>query len=327
MSGQARIADVARRAGLSPSTVSYVLNDRADVPITAATRERVWQAANELGYVPNPVARALRTGRTQTIGLSMPLLAKPYAVELLQQLHECVAASGYRTLITAGGGQQTPAVWPVDGVIAQASGAWLTALRSSAHGRALPLVLIEGPGVPGADHITYDLRSGMRAAVAHLFEQGCDRVAFLGPRYDAGCEGQRLGGYLEAVAEAGRQPELVAVGRDLRREGYDALLAHAREHGCPDGLLCFNDDLALGAYRAVADLGLRVGQDVAVVGFDGLATDDLLCPRLSSVELPLAEVASAAWRLLSERLAEHDLPTRRVVFQARLVVRESSRRP
>jgi LacI family transcriptional regulator len=333
MKRRVSIADVARRAGLSPSTVSYALNRREDVPITAETRARVLDAARDLGYVANPVARALRTGRTNTVGLAVPSLTQPYGLELLQHLHAQVAGSGYRAMFTQGalpdGDDQEQrellSVWPVDGIIAHAREPWYAALRATPTGRSLPLVMIASAPREGCDLVAYDLAPGTRDAVRHLWDQGCRRIVHLTPWFAVPTE-TRHRAYVETLTALGGTPEILSCADGDYAAGYAAMQAHLRDRGAPHGLFTYNDGLAIGACRALADAGVRVGAETAVVGLDGLTEDEYAVPRLSTVAIPLAEVAVCAWQLLHARLADPERPAETVTFTAQLVVRESSRR-
>jgi DNA-binding LacI/PurR family transcriptional regulator len=330
-----RIADLARYARLAPSTVSCVLNNRQDVPIAEKTRERVLRAAKKLGFVANPVARALRTGRTHTIGLAVPQLGHPYCVALLQQLHRHIALGGYSTMIVEGVFDERNAeaqedalrFLPVDGVIAQATSFWLEKLRARDPSGRFPVVRLDAEPVrETGDFVSYSFEAGARAAVRHLLDEGSRRVALLAPTGAILTEDERHKAYVDVVRKARCKPQIIAVPAADRAAACQGLLDYLRTNECPDGLFCYNDDMALGAYRALTDLGRRIPEDVAIVGCDGLSEGATACPRLSSVVIPLDDVCARAWEFLQRRLAEPTAPQQTARFETRLVVRESSRR-
>lgn len=332
---KARIVDVAAKAGVSPTTVSYVLNDRPHVAIPEATRDRVWEAARALGYAPNPIARALRTGRTHMVGLTVSVLRQPFSVMLIQHLQQRVADDGWGALIMEGGMGATDVsardhavrLWPVDGIIAQASNDWVHAFLDAHRDRALPFVHLDvGQPVPGTDHVGYDLYAGAVDAVRHLIDQRCEDVLFLGPQASTGPGEARHDGYCAAIRGAGLTPRVHFCPRNDRQAGWQSFMALA-ETGCrPDGVLCYNDDLALGVCRALRDLGRRIPEDTAVVGVDDLPESVFAWPSLSTVRIPVDQIAEAAWTFLRNRLESPNDPPQAVFLRSELIVRESSTR-
>ncbi|MBI5831586.1 MAG: LacI family DNA-binding transcriptional regulator [Armatimonadetes bacterium] len=334
MAQRIRIADVAKRAGMSASTVSYVLNEREGVAISAETRARVLAAANELGYVANPVARALRTGRTNTVGLSVAELTQPFSVVLLTHLANIVEESGWSTMLRQCGPEPVSlvglrdslAMWPVDGVIAQTTPVWVQTFRAVNEARRLPFVRLDSqPPNDSGDYVSYELTPGAVAACRHLVEVGCRRIAFVAPDYGIGPECRRQGAYLSVLAEAGLPTATIATEVNTCGAAFDAVRQRLAGGERYDGFACYNDDFAIGVIRALADVGLRVPRDAAVVGFDGLGLGDYTAPRLSSVRIPIEEVATTAWNFLRARLDGSDAPQQGRTFGSELVVRESTR--
>lgn len=334
MAQRIRIADVAKRAGMSASTVSYVLNEREGVAISADTRVRVLAAAKELGYVANPVARALRTGRTNTIGLSVAELTQPFSVVLLRHLVGVVEDAGWSTMLRQCGAEpldpaalrESLAVWPVDGVIAQTTPIWVQAFRAVNDSRRLPFVRLDSqPPNDNGDYIAYGLDCGAQAAARHLVEVGCRRIAFVAPEYGIGPECCRQGAYLRVMRESGLPAASINMAANTREGAYQAVRRQLADGQRFDGFACYNDDTAVGTIRALTDAGLRVPRDAAVVGFDGLDEGDYTVPRLTSVRIPLEEVAATAWNYLRARLDHPDAPQQGCTFESKLVLRESSR--
>lgn len=332
-----RIVDVAALAGVSATTVSYVLNDRPHVSIPEETRARVWEAARQLGYAADPLARALRTGRTQMVGLVVSAIGQPFSVLVVQELQELVARDGWAGLIMDPGYGPTSMdvrsealrLWPVDGIIAQVSHDWVEAFMAAHGHRRIPFVhlCIYRP-VSTVDHVLYDLRPGALQAVRHLVEQGCRDIAFLAPGDDVHPGDIRYSTYAKVMAEAGLPTRVLRLkDRRRTREGARAVFAEVGAAGnCPDAVFCYNDDMALGVCRALRDLGRRIPEDTAVVGVDDLPESALACPSLSTVRIPVRELAETAWRFLRHRLDSPDSPPQQASFRTELIVRESSRR-
>ncbi len=330
---RARIVDVAERAGVSPTTVSYVLNNRPHVTIPEETRARVWEAARELGYSANPLARAMRTGRTHMVGIAISALRQPFSVMLVQSLQECAANDGWAALIMDRGygpsamdvRSEAFRLWPVDGIIAQASDDWVRAFLAANGSDPLPFVHVdEGRPVDGTDHVRFDLRAGAVEAVEHLMQQGCRDVAFLAPRHQTGPGEARYDAYVEVMGNAGLEPQILLCERNDRVSARETTVKAARGDRCPGGLFCYNDDLALGACRGLREAGRHIPSDTAVVGVDDLPESAFAWPSLSTVQIPVPEIARTAWEFLHDRLATPDGPPRRAFFRSKLVVRESS---
>lgn len=331
------MTQIARRTKLSPATVSRVLNNKADKFISAATRARVLKAAEEMGYQPNRLARGLVTGRTQIMALWARALDRPYYASIVRAVHELSSENGYQLLLhgvsDAAGAEDFPGAhrlttegfWPVDGVLAADCPAMVEAYLRANPGK--PLVTISNDVSPGVDFVGFDTRAGVKAAVEHLLQIGCQRIAHLsGGRAIPQVRSTRAGGYIELIRGAGRNPEIINADEDTRSAARTAVARHVEQHGPPDGLYCMNDELAIGAYRALRDLKLQVPQDVAIVGCDGIPDAEFLDVTLSTVQHPVRELCRRAWELLRQRMADESAPVTREVLEPKLIVRESSAR-
>ncbi|MCU1490956.1 MAG: LacI family transcriptional regulator [Acidimicrobiaceae bacterium] len=329
------IYDVARHAGVSPRTVSNVVND---YPFVATeTRRRVQASIDELGYRPNLMARNLRRGRTGMIALAVPELAVPYFSELSGAIMDEVAKRSYTVIIEQTDGdpdkerkllQDRERSHLFDGLIFSPLG--LGAAELAETSGKTPVVLLgervnEGP----FDHVTIDNVAAARAAVEHLVALGARRIAAIGDQpYETGETAQfRTQGYRQALAEAGiaEDPALVVPTASFHRDAgalaMRDLLALAEP---PDAVFCYNDLLAVGAIRVLLQAGCRVPDDVAVIGFDDAEEGRYSTPTLSTMAPDKAEIAALAVEQLFRRL-EGDT-TEPVVLQAPfgLVVREST---
>jgi DNA-binding LacI/PurR family transcriptional regulator len=332
----ARLKDVALLAGVSVKTVSNVVNDFPHV--RPATRAKVQEALDQLGYRPNLTARSLRSGRTGMIALAVPALDAPYFSELASQVVRAAAAQDWTVLVEETGGDRTREREAAAGLRGQLiDGVLLSplALRASdlagAAGTGPPLVLLgERLGSGPADHVAVDNEAAARELVEHLIARGRTRIGVIGAqRPGLGHTARlRIKGYRAALAAAGlpHDPDLVVQVSEWRRQhgaaGARQLLALAHR---PDAIFCLNDLLAIGAVRTLADAGLRVPEDIAVVGFDDIEESRYAVPTLTTVAPDKPAIARHAVELLARRLqAEPAGPAEEVTVAHTLRVRESS---
>lgn len=336
-----RIKDVARLAGVSEKTVSNVINDY--VHVSDRTRRVVQEAIDELGYRVNLAGRHLRRGRTGIIALVVPELDIPYFAELATHVIREAERRGLTVLVHQTGAEREKELAAlagfgsdfVDGVVL--SPLALTARDLRAHQGALPVVLLGELLEEGADHVAIDNERAAREATEHLVSLGRRRILAVGGHDDpaSGTAEARTRGYRAALAAAGIEFDPTAVRQvaAFRMTNGAAAVGEALAQGRrPDALLCMNDQLALGALRALHDHGLRVPQDVAVVGFDDVEGGRFSVPALTTVAPDKAAVAAAAVALVLGRIEEATAdpsagpalsPQDRVVPH-RLVVREST---
>ncbi len=321
------VKEVAERAGVSWKTVSNVMNNRPVVH--PETRARVLQAVEELGYTPNLIGRQLRQGSTRTFALVVPDLHNPYFGVLAQTLETAAKRRGYTVSIEISGGtvdleQHYLHGWHgrlFDGLIFSPSA--VTAEAIAKRTDPTPMVLL-GERIINADvpHVAIDNAASSVDLVRHLVEGGRRRIAFLGADGSGGVStgSQRFEGYRAALRFAGLpfDPALVGTTRSwFRQDGYDLAQQILAAPGV-DAIVCANDLLAVGALAAARDLGRRVPQDLALVGWDNIDEVRYTSPALTSVAPDLAALADAA---ISSVLGELD---GEVVISHRIVERESS---
>lgn len=335
----ARLKDVAVLAGVSVKTVSNVVNDYPFV--RATTRAGVQAAIAQLGYVPNLTARNLRSGRTGVIALAIPQLTAPYFAELAHHVVEAALEYGWTVLVDETGQIDDTGLRErerkaaagirrhmIDGVI-------LSPLALSeddlAQYASVPLVLLgERLGSQLADHVAIDNRAAAAELTTHLLSGGRRRIGVIGaqrPPFGHSAR-QRLRGYRTALEEAGiaYDPELVRMASKWGREQGQANTTRLMSlDEPPDAVFCFNDLLGLGAIRALHDLGLRVPEDVAVVGFDDIEDGRFSVPSLTTIAPDKAGIAREAVARLARRLdADITWEPQEVRVGYRLIVRESS---
>ncbi|WP_198671548.1 LacI family DNA-binding transcriptional regulator [Desertihabitans aurantiacus] len=331
------IEDVARRAGVSNMTVSNVINQRPG-RVGAETRARVLRAIDELGYRVNLTARQLRSGRTGTIGLAVPDLLSDYHTALAERLADRLERNGLRLVLERTAARlsaeldslSAPRLDAYDGFVLSVVAGDAEAL--AAVRPRTPVVLIGEQAVPDRfDHVLMDNVGGARLATATLLRSGARRIALLGGGDDPehSMPHLRTQGYRAAHAEAGVEvvEALVRASSFTRLDGH-RLVEELVGAGEPfDAVFALTDSAALGALRALADAGVRVPEDVQVIGFDDLDAGRWSVPRLSTVDPGNAAMADAVCELLLARIegGPDPRPTRVVMPQPRLVERESTR--
>lgn len=330
--------DVALVAGVSIKTVSNVVNHYPHV--RPATRERVLAAIAQLDYRPNLSARGLRSGKTGVIGLAIPELRQNYFAELADAIIRAAAVHNVGVVI-----DQTSATR--EGELAALSGERLRLTDGILFSPerlgqddvdllnvAFPLVLL-GERIFGGptDHVTMQNVESARAATEHLLGIGRRRIAVIGAhplkQDDIRSANLRVRGYREALEAAGMPYDetLVRVAAPWHRENGAAAMRLLLEEGVEfDALFALNDTLGLGALRALGEAGVRVPDDVAVIGFDNIDESRFSVPSMSSVDPGRDQIAQMAVDLLLERIREKGdpVPPRQVFADYRIVGREST---
>jgi DNA-binding LacI/PurR family transcriptional regulator len=324
------LMDVARHCGVSRATVSLVLNDS---PLVAdQTAERVRQAMSELGYVYNRAAAALRTRRSDAVGVVMTQITNPYFAEFAAGLQDVLTESGTVPLLAVSGEDRelqhrlvTSLVERnVDGIVLIPAHGTTAADLPDLLGTPLVLMARRLPDVD-VDYVGAENREGGYAAAEHLYSHGCRKIAFVGGYLDASAREERAGGVSAFLIDHGLAlpEELSLTCEPLRPPAREATKLLLTDHPEVDGIVCFSDVVAFGVLDAVADLGLRVGSDVRVIGFDDVHDAGLNRPSLSSVTVPARETGRRAAQLVLERAAGSTEPTVREEFPTKLEPRET----
>ncbi len=323
------IRKIAEEAGVSPSTVSRVLSGSGAHLISQETRKRVLEAAERLEYSPNLAARSLVTGRTRMVALWMPFVRTSLHARVIQMVEESLRESGYRTLM-----QQVahlppgtrPELGDVDGIIAWECPVYLQSVSHYLQKRGTPFVGMGAFYWEGADRVGVDLYAGGQMATRHLLESGCRRVAYLANTNSCYGRDARRAGYNKVIQEAGLPPEYIEVPDQSRSASSHTIQEYVRTYGLPDGIFCHNDEMAIGTYHGLRKLGVRVPDDVALIGCDGIEDTEYLEVPLSTLRQPLEEMCQQAWQMLRHRMNHPDAEVQSALLQPQLVVRTSSLR-
>jgi DNA-binding LacI/PurR family transcriptional regulator len=331
-SGAPTMADVAQRAGVSHQTVSRVLNDAAAV--RPQTRDAVLKAIGELGYRRNQAARALVTRRSGLIGVIVDELALYGPASTVSSIAQAAREAGY--------GITLDLLWDITGSSVatafehQLSQAVEAVVLVAAHGRmpdaaalqglSVPVIALDGFLGPDAPTAGVDQRAGGVMATRHLLELGHRNIAHVSGPGDWPQATARLGGFLEAMAEAGIEPGPVVTGDWSPRAGYEACQRVLDELPSVTAVFVANDQMAMGALRALAEAGRAVPDDVSIVGFDDIPEASFAQPPLTTIRQDFAALGREAVRLVVGAIADEAPPT--TLVPPRLVVRESTaRRP
>jgi DNA-binding LacI/PurR family transcriptional regulator len=328
--------DVARLAGVSSATVSYVIND-GPRPVSEETRDKVLQVIEQLGYQPNVMAQNLRRQHPNTVGLVFTTIERhlthPYFVDLLTSIGEECARHGFDLLLSPCtdralehsiyerlvGGQRVAGVVVTGVRHDDARIAYLSA-------EDFPFVVL---GRPEHDedfcYIDVDGAQGMDEAAQHLIDLGWQRIACIGLAAELLCTDDRLAGYRQALGRNGLayDPALVANMPTTEAAGHQAMTHFLALDEPPDAVVACSDELALGAINAAQEQGLIVGQDIGVIGFDDIPSAAYCQPALTTIRQPMYEIGARLCHILIQAIKGKEIEERQVILPPTLVVRES----
>jgi LacI family transcriptional regulator len=333
-----RMKDIARDLGVSVVTISKVLRNHPDVG--EQTRERVLARVKELDYRPNLAARSLVTGRTYLIGLVIPDLLHPFFAEIAKSLSGALRKDGYYLIVSSSEEDPDLEEQEINQLLARRLDTLIIAsCRSTVdlffriEKQQTPYVLIDR-SLPGltANFVGVDDEAAGALATQHLIDIGCKRIAHIsGPETSPGM--RRKEGYERALTRCGLKAVddyIVTEGKgdvETKQHGAAAMRRLLRCKPRPDGVFCFNDPLAMGAMNHALDQGLRVPEDIAIIGCGNLHYDDSLRVSLSSIDQHSRQIGEEAARI-TLAILNSKVPPRPevVVLQPELIVRRSTQR-
>jgi len=330
--------DIARDLGVSVVTVSKVLRNHSD--ISEETRERVLARIKEVDYRPNIAARSLVTGHTYLVGLVVPSLLHPFFAEIAKAISENLRQRGYYLIISSSEEDPELEQQEINHLLERRLDALIVAsCRSSLdlfqriEREDTPYILIDRSfEALAANFVGVDDETVGVLATQHLIDIGCQRIAHIrGPETSPGK--QRLQGYKRTLEHNGMKvlPEYIITEPkgdvDTRQRGAEAMRQLLQRDPRPDGVFCFNDPLAIGAMNCILDHGLRIPEDVALIGCGNLNYDDTLRVPLSSVDQRSRQIGEETARVALAILTSKRPPAlENVILQPQLVPRASTQR-
>jgi DNA-binding LacI/PurR family transcriptional regulator len=326
------IKDVAKRAGVSPATVSYVLNQTRFV--SPATEARVRQAIRELNYQPNHIARSLRARRTMTVGMIMSDITNPFFADIVRGAEDVLSEKHYSLILcnTDEAPERELATLQllrqkkVDGLIVVATGHNVAPLYE-VNALGLPVVLVDRQ-LPGdqLDTVVVDNQAGAYQATRHLLELGHRRIGLIIGLQGISTTMQRRRGYELALQDYGLAPDptLIQEGHSTIEGGAAAAETLLDLNPPPTALFATNNLMTIGVFLTIKQRRLRCPQDIAVVGFDDMVWLSVFTPGVTTVVQPSYEIGQRAAHLLLDRMTGKSPHTPRVIMLApQLIIRES----
>lgn len=329
--------DVADAAGVSRTTVSFVLNDAPNTQIPEETRRRVWAAAQQLGYYPDASARSLARQRSGNIGVLLcrstdRVFDDVFLMEVLTGIHQVLHPRRYHMLLEAVDDVTVPDAYiglvrsrHVDGLVVSGPRTDDVQLQQL-EAEGFPIVLLGRLPASSLCQVDVDHRQAARTAVDYLLYRGHRRIGFIdqGPPIYAATQ-ERLHGYLEALAAAGLTPEetWIRYADFTRASGYTGMRGLLQLEERPTAVFVGSDQVAFGALAATRDAGLRVPEDVALVGFDDVPMAADVTPALTTVHLPAEALGQIAAELLMRLVGGEAIADRVALLDTYLVARES----
>lgn len=327
---QVTIKDIANKLGLSPTTISRVLNGRESALVSENTRQKVMLTSLEMGYTPNRMARALVTGQTRSIALWVYAVHPSYYSSIISNVSQILKNDNYEVHVVEVGKNRSLmdiCSWPVDGIIAFDCADSVQRALQIDNLIQIPIVSLGAQQNDKTDFVSYDLAVGASAAMEHLINNGRKNIAFLSGRTDP--DDIRYGCYIKAMSDAGLPINCISITTDSKpshqaSDAYNSMRNYLISETPPDAIFCYNDQTAIGAYRALYESGLNIFEDVAVVGCDGIDMTEYMIPKLTTIVQPFDEMCRKAWQFLQNRMNNIEIPRQNAILKCRLEVRESS---
>jgi LacI family transcriptional regulator, galactose operon repressor len=328
------LEDIARRSGSSRSTVSRVIN--GDSNVSDATRKKIMEVIKEVNFQPNMAARGLAVGRVNVVGLVIPMgvsaiFTDPFFPLLIQGVSSECNALDYSVMLWLAEPEYERRMISkmmynglVDGVIVSSMLMDDPIVKALAIG-TLPFILIgRHPTNENVSYVDMDNLKSAFNAVQHLINMGRQRVATISGPGNMIVGQDRLQGYKDALVQnqIPLEESLIVEGDFTEEGGYQAMLSLLA--GQPDAVFVASDSMAMGAMRAIQAKGLRIPQDVALIGFDDIATSCRLTPTLSTVRQPIQEMGAKAAAAIIDRIHHPDRQPKKIVMESSLVLREST---
>ncbi|HEY8344339.1 MAG TPA: LacI family DNA-binding transcriptional regulator [Bacillota bacterium] len=330
------IKDIARIAGVSPSTVSGVINNNGRVG--KETKEKILKVIKELNYRPNAVAKGLRSKNTRTVGLLLPSITNPFYPGFARGVEDTAHSYGYNVFLCNSDRSlekekeyiETLLYKQVDGLIFAAPIVGKKEIVSAVEHGAHVVVVSETLNLPLVDEVWINYVGGAKAITQYLIELGHERIGFIGGLPGLRRSQDRLAGYKLALKKAGIpvEEELIKLGDFTYESGYEQGLGLLKLQKRPTAIFAANDLMALGVLAALEDNKVKVPEEMSVVGYDDIELASYIRPKLTTVHLPNYEAGRLAMEALIKRRDNEFPKTKiRVTMETSLVIRESAASP
>ena len=329
------IKDIAKIAGVSYATVSRALNDKYGV--NPATRETILRIAGELNYSPNAIARGLVKKETYTVGLIIPDITNPFFPEVARGAEDLLEKEGYSVFLCNSNWEKKREKRYIDLLIGKRVDGLIIAPAASSlteedrvDFKRLPVVLMNNvQSGTGIDSVVLNNVKGGYIAGQYLLGKGRRKFCFIGGSEDSFSVKERFSGFLKSVEGYDRNvlpPDMIKFGDYRERSGYRIMKDLIDEKKIPDAVFASNDLLALGAIQAVSDAGLSIPEDVAIIGFDNIATASFRGVELTTIEHPKYRMGEIAVKMLLKRIdnPEREEKEERLVLDPELIIRKTA---
>lgn len=326
------IKDISREAGVSIASVSKVLNGNY-LNVSVETKNKILRIAKELNYRPNRLARGLVSNRTNIIGLIVPDIANPFFAELAKGVEDHAFSFGYKLILCSTNEDAAKAAsyidvmfeYNVDGVLltGKVNPESIEALQA----KQIPLVLMDSTAGGAAHNVFVGNLEGSYIATRHLIDNGHRQIAYIGGDGDPGSRNMRLDGFLKALRDhdISVNYNLIKLGNYQMETGYLYTKLMLENSYAFTAIVCGNDLIAFGALNAIKDKGLKVPQDISLVGYDDIYLTTLTEPKLTTMKQPLDEISRYAVDLLVKLMNRETISEENKCFNPHLIERDSVR--
>ena len=334
MTGKPKLETVAKEAGVSVATVSQVMRDTGR--ISEKTRKLVLRTAKKLNYVPDGRAASMRSGESREIGLAIHNIANPFNAEVISGASDLLEAEGYLLSVLDARDDPDRQRRQLEAFIRSSRGGllWVPAQNTPkstyellATHRIPAVTFMRQSLEQEADHVGVRNAEATSAATRYLADLGHRNIAYLGGTDMGAVRKDRIAGYRGAMKELSLSAPVVWESPDTKLAGRDAMLELLKAHPDTTGIICNGDMVALGACLAVAALGLQVGQDISIIGFDDIQDAAVATPPLTTMALSPYELGRKLARVMLDRMKDPEALVTLTLVPARLVVRETTGAP
>ncbi|BDH46931.1 LacI family transcriptional regulator [Salmonella enterica subsp. enterica serovar Choleraesuis] len=326
----ATIKDIAKKAGVSVATVSRAMNNKKD--ISDEMRKYILKIVDDMGYVPNSMAKNLSHGRTNLIAVMLPTLNNQFFSDLLNEIEGEANRHGYNTLFFNSSDDRKKVEYYLNSMRSNfVCGAIINSLSVSGKDlenlekNGIKTITIDRSGTdPHYSSVMVNHRTGGQLATEHLFAQGCKKPVMLSGAPDDRIANERKAGFIDVVERHTGSKDITLIHSDLTsRGGYEHFLNFIKKNESFDGVFCSNDAMAFGAMRACADSGIKVPDDCLIVGYDNSSMDEMYIPRLSSVDQNLNMIGKLSIETMI-KLINGKTEVEHLCITPELVAREST---